>query len=180
LNDNVITDVEPGAFDDLILLEKLSLSRNLIKHLDSKIFSTLVNLEKLWVYQNQLKELDENLLEKNVKLTNIWFDDNKLTFVSSKLFNDKPNLMEVDLRNNTCVDGRFENTPALDKMRTSLDVECSTRSSSFLTVDDLYEQISKILAMQISFESNLNALSHDVLPQIQDLKRKTLAMSLET
>ncbi len=61
LQENQITNIENGAFRDLVSLERLKLNDNRLRTLHAGLFDGLGKLDELWIHNNPLTTLDAAL-----------------------------------------------------------------------------------------------------------------------
>ena len=124
LNNNKITKIEDGAFNNLIYLKQLYLNDNQITKIENGIFNELSNLEELYLNDNQITKIMPrsfrnlyslkilNLCNNNIttlnnqeffnlnSLKNLDLSNNKITDINSKAFYNMHKLQYLDLLNN--------------------------------------------------------------------------------
>jgi Leucine-rich repeat (LRR) protein len=95
-----LTELDPTTFQNLLHLEELDLSFNLIRVLDEKTFSGNKNLTVLRLSGNEIKSLSKETFKGLSKLTQLYFYNNYLRLIPEGLFQDLSSLRFVYLDNN--------------------------------------------------------------------------------
>ena len=98
-----IVDIDESHFENLNLLEDLTLDFNKLSDLHSGLFRGLINLKYLYLNGNQLTNLDVVLFHNLKKLKILFLTKNMLTTLPEGLFQDLSNLEELHLSNNNLV-----------------------------------------------------------------------------
>lgn len=104
-----LTIVRNYYFKDMRNLQRISLGGKQITTFESDAFKDLIKLEGLFLHENMIETLDDNLFATMVNLKEIYLHHNKIKFLSPKTFKISSNLklVEIDLRWNKCIDGRY-------------------------------------------------------------------------
>ncbi len=100
LNNNNITGLTPGIFQDLISLERLSLDHNKLNSLPIGVFRELKNLKLLGLSENQLTSLAPETFQGLTALRELSLYMNKLSVLASGAFQGLPNLISLHLFKN--------------------------------------------------------------------------------
>jgi Leucine-rich repeat (LRR) protein len=100
LNNNNITKIEVGIFNEFSNLEKLDLSNNHITKIDPKSLSNLSYLEELNLSTNQITTLTKNEFYGLNSLKNLDLSNNKITEINSLAFHKSHKLLYLNLLNN--------------------------------------------------------------------------------
>lgn len=108
-----IRTIDKNAFNGLENLKTLSLNYNLIKSFNEGTFEKLASLEFLSVSGNYLREIDPKLLASQYNLQTFALVENVIEVVDSKSLSRLPDLVEIDMEGNVCVDENFD-----DKIKT--------------------------------------------------------------
>ncbi|KAG5667985.1 hypothetical protein PVAND_015942 [Polypedilum vanderplanki] len=93
-------------FKNLIAL-RIRLGR--LKEIHKSDFEKLLKLKYLNLDLNDIEVLEENLFENNKMLEIIWFEGNQIKSIDSEVFNNLPNLKDLDLSGNICISDRLSN-----------------------------------------------------------------------
>ena len=121
---NLISDIIPGAFENMNSLEYLSFEINSLEHLDSDMFSGLVNL-------------------KHIDLSY-----NKIQYIHPDTFLGLPNIHKVILKANSALqiptNRNFVNSPSLSQLSIS---QCSVNSVSVET----FANVSALELLDLSY-----------------------------
>jgi hypothetical protein len=148
LQGNKIEFLNQKLFVKLGKLQKLYLSHNEIQFLPGKIFEPLRQIESLTFYENQITFLNENIFANNEKVKNISFSnnlmselpenlfaknrkigmvllhENNLKLISSSIFDDKYELLYLDLRR-TCENNVYDSNE-LPSLKNNLQKNCNS------------------------------------------------------
>lgn len=119
LSDSHISAVAPGAFNDLVKLKTLRLSRNKITHLPGALLDKTVLLEQLFL---DLTHLPKGLLGAQAKLERLLLHSNRLVSLDSGLLNSLDALTELQLHRNhirSITPGAFDRLPNLSALTLS-------------------------------------------------------------
>lgn len=95
-----IEEVDPSAFERLMLLIELDLSNNNIKKLDNMVFKANVKLRILYLSHNKLRQLGSNMFPNMTHLQRIHLDDNRLEVISEDTFGPTCPITHLSLENN--------------------------------------------------------------------------------
>lgn len=98
-----ITNVLPGAFENLPKLEILALLDNEIEHIPSGVFNRM-NLTTLYLQRNQIATMDATAFDDMPNLSKIKLNANKLTAWDPNWFHNSPSLTEILFRRNEIVE----------------------------------------------------------------------------
>lgn len=107
LSDNLLTVVKTGTFTDLMSLQNLILSQNRIDHIEEDAITNLTNLISLQLTCNSLSHLNNNSIRNLSSLTNLYLRDNRLQEVPTYFLSTMPFLTFLTLNKN--------NISAIDK-----------------------------------------------------------------
>lgn len=155
LRDNKIRNFHPGIFKNLVNIEFINLRGNEIEILDDKIFENLADLKLIFIYKNKLKGIPKALFKNNLKLEIIWLHENKIEIIDDNMFDHLLNLKTVDLRSNTCIDEKYNET-SLTKMKIELKTNCML-PNLVQTLENTVKDLQKAL--------------HDKTLEIKDLEK---------
>ena len=100
LNDNNLTELQPGVFDGLTNLERLSLYRNKLNGLHLKVFTGLDSLLYLDLRKNVISKVQPDQFLALTSLLELSLDDNQIVELPSGVFRGLTNLLEVDVDGN--------------------------------------------------------------------------------
>jgi Leucine-rich repeat (LRR) protein len=101
LENNSISSIELHSFSNLIKLETLILSLNILTYFnDTFIFSPLSSLKFLNLSSNQIEIIQSNLFDSLLKLETLDLSLNRIRFIHSFAFNDLLNLKNLHLEEN--------------------------------------------------------------------------------
>jgi len=101
LENNSISTIELHSFSNLIKLETLILSLNILTHFnDTFIFSPLSSLKFLNLSSNQIEIVQSNLFDSLFKLETLDLSWNRIRFIHSFAFNSLLNLRNLHLNEN--------------------------------------------------------------------------------
>jgi Leucine-rich repeat (LRR) protein len=180
IKDNKIHTIEEHAFEGLEKLVKLDLSNNLIKKLLPGLFVSQKELESLWLTGNQLETLEEttfnhnqnldilaldsnsirmlpeNLLQYNTVLNELRLTKNKLSKIPNNLFVNLSNLATVELSYNNIETIKFEHKTFLKNLRLAHTHIQEFNSSGITSLETLYLNNNKFLAIN---QVNLSGLT---------------------
>jgi Leucine-rich repeat (LRR) protein len=106
LEGNLIRSVNEKIFRDLTNLKFIRLHGNKLKNLGNSL-QHLVNLQEIYLARNNFQVFKGYEFATNKKLQIVSMTSNKIRKLSTRLFSDKNDLQEVDLRNNKCIDGHY-------------------------------------------------------------------------
>lgn len=115
LEANGIRTIDENAFNGLENLKSLSLNYNLIKKFHKSTFKHLRNLENLSVAGNYLLKFDTSIITEQSHLKTISLLGNVLEVINNATSLKKfPNLEEISMERNVCVDENFLQTTSTD------------------------------------------------------------------
>lgn len=100
LSDNLITQIPSDAFERTSKLKVLSLSKNKITMLDKNLFLNLLELEELLLDGNELREFPKNVLSQLSQLNIVDLSHNQLAHLDSSTFAQLKHLKWLDLSGN--------------------------------------------------------------------------------
>jgi Leucine-rich repeat (LRR) protein len=100
INDNLISDIDSGAFSSLQKLKKLKLTGNLLTVVKTGTFTDLMSLQYLILSQNQIVELQENTITNLTNLISLQLAYNSLLHLNSNSIRNLPSLTHLYLRDN--------------------------------------------------------------------------------
>lgn len=100
LDYNIISEVDLHAFNGLVSLKQLSMSRNSIAGLHPATFADVTQLQKMQLSHNNLKHVHPDLLMKNRQLQLFHVGNNRITILPSDLFKHNNKLAEVYVNDN--------------------------------------------------------------------------------
>ncbi|KAL7048091.1 hypothetical protein ACKWTF_003208 [Chironomus riparius] len=119
LNENLLVDI--CFIDSITSLWMVDFTANQIEHLQSDAFEHLTELRNVSLQINKLTSFDANYFANNKKLEFIWIDNNQFKSINPLNFEDKKNLIYVDLRGNKCINDYYRN---FTEMRIQIDEKC--------------------------------------------------------
>jgi hypothetical protein len=109
--------IEPGAFNGLILLVRLSMNNNMIREIEPRTFENLTNLERLYLIHNEIEKLGPDAFFGLTSLRDIWLSENKIQYLHPDLFLNVSNLSLLHLDKNSMLkiptDHQLINSPSL-------------------------------------------------------------------
>lgn len=94
-----ITNLLPGAFENVPKLEVLALLDNEIEHVPSGVFNHL-NLTTLYLQRNQISTIDSGAFDDMPRLYKIKLNSNKITIWNPDWFHNSPSITEILFRRN--------------------------------------------------------------------------------
>ncbi|EGD83673.1 TKL protein kinase [Salpingoeca rosetta] len=100
LGENLISEIESRAFDDLTQLQVLTLFANEISTIHFDLFHRLMSLTKLQLHQNPITELDAHVFAGLPKLDHLSLEDMLLTSLPATLFRKNTRLTVLNLAGN--------------------------------------------------------------------------------
>jgi hypothetical protein len=100
LDNNLIENVDSGAFDGLISLKILSLGNNFIARLAPNTFHGLISLKDLRLRRNYLRTLDQKLFHNLKSLTNLGLNYNEVEEIVPNIFSDLQSLVRLKINGN--------------------------------------------------------------------------------
>ncbi len=103
LSQNVIEDIQVGAFVDQSKLTHLYLGKNRLKNLGVGTFDPLENIQKIDLQGNQISVLENETFVKNSYLREVNLKFNKIFAMGSNAFSWE-NLDKLQLKENICMD----------------------------------------------------------------------------
>ncbi|XP_054837526.1 leucine-rich repeat and immunoglobulin-like domain-containing nogo receptor-interacting protein 3 [Eublepharis macularius] len=96
-SENIITNVEPGAFSNLLNLQTLRLRGNQLKLIPLGVFNKLSNLTLLDISENKLVILLDYTFQDLRNLKNLEVGDNDLVYISRKAFSGLVGLQQLTI-----------------------------------------------------------------------------------
>jgi Leucine-rich repeat (LRR) protein len=99
LEQNQIETID-GSFDDLVKLENLDLSRNLIKTITNDSFKDLISLSSLNLNENRIIFIEEQAFRNLSKISRLDINENQLTIIQDSHFKHLKSLHLFDLNGN--------------------------------------------------------------------------------
>ena len=105
LDHNKISNIQPFAFDGLVMLNYLDLRSNLLSDLGTNSLANLPNLERLYLVTNKIRTVAENAFNGTSSLTFVNFQSNDLTAIPP--LGHQPHLSHIILEGNDIVDATF-------------------------------------------------------------------------
>jgi Leucine-rich repeat (LRR) protein len=106
LEGNLIQNINEKTFRDLTNLKFIRLHGNKLKNIGNSL-QHLVNLQEIYLARNNLQVFKGDEFATNKKVQIVSMTSNNIRKLSTRLFSDKNDLQEVDLRDNTCIDGHY-------------------------------------------------------------------------
>ncbi|XP_063152767.1 leucine-rich repeat and immunoglobulin-like domain-containing nogo receptor-interacting protein 2 [Candoia aspera] len=97
LSDNIVANVEPGAFNSLFNLRSLRLKGNRLKLVPLGVFTGLSNLTKLDISENKIVILLDYMFQDLHNLKSLEVGDNDLVYISHRAFNGLLSLEHLTL-----------------------------------------------------------------------------------
>uniref|UniRef100_A0A665WCW7 Slit homolog 3 (Drosophila) n=1 Tax=Echeneis naucrates TaxID=173247 RepID=A0A665WCW7_ECHNA len=100
LEDNQISVIERGAFQDLRLLERLDLSENQIQAVPRKAFRGITNVKNLQLDSNHISCIEDGAFRALRDLEILTLNNNNITLIPLSSFNHMPKLRTLRLHSN--------------------------------------------------------------------------------
>uniref|UniRef100_A0A669EG50 Slit homolog 3 (Drosophila) n=1 Tax=Oreochromis niloticus TaxID=8128 RepID=A0A669EG50_ORENI len=100
LEDNQITVIERGAFQDLRLLERLDLSENQIQAVPRKAFRGITGVKNLQLDSNHISCIEDGAFRALRDLEILTLNNNNITLIPLSSFNHMPKLRTLRLHSN--------------------------------------------------------------------------------
>uniref|UniRef100_A0A670JMM6 Leucine rich repeat and Ig domain containing 2 n=2 Tax=Podarcis muralis TaxID=64176 RepID=A0A670JMM6_PODMU len=97
LSDNIVANVEPGAFNNLFNLRSLRLKGNRLKLVPLGVFTGLSNLTKLDISENKIVILLDYMFQDLHNLKSLEVGDNDLVYISHRAFSGLLSLEQLTL-----------------------------------------------------------------------------------
>ncbi|CAG9819765.1 unnamed protein product [Phaedon cochleariae] len=99
LEDNNMTDIEPGAFYNLTHLYLFKMRYNYIKTIRDGVFNGLP-LKELCLTNNSIEIIHPNAFDNMPNLTILFLNENKITTLSNEWFKNTPKVVSLNLEKN--------------------------------------------------------------------------------
>jgi Leucine-rich repeat (LRR) protein len=163
-----VTKISEEAFEKLVNVEDLSLSRNELVTLPENVFQHNVNLKEIKLEKNRLNHLEPNTLKYNTKLEKIDLSHNKLRSIDENLFATLINLEAVELGYNkleTLFANIFTNNPSLGSISLSRNKIKSLSPDTFKNQEKL---VILYFKKNICFSDNILGAELDLLKPCYD------------
>ena len=100
LDDNLIEDIEPFAFEGLPYIRGLNMSRNNLKIMKPNMFRALTGLKKLCIMNSQLEYIETDAFRDLDALNELNLSNNTLRDIKNNVFIDLPTLEILNLFGN--------------------------------------------------------------------------------
>ncbi|XP_061832767.1 slit homolog 3 protein isoform X2 [Nerophis lumbriciformis] len=100
LEDNQVSVIERGAFQDLRLLERLRLNRNKLTLLPELLFQSNPKLGRLDLSENQIQAVPRKAFRGITNVKNLTLNNNNITLIPLSSFNHMPKLRTLRLHSN--------------------------------------------------------------------------------
>eukprot|EP00058_Branchiostoma_floridae_P002670 XP_002588158.1 hypothetical protein BRAFLDRAFT_68796 [Branchiostoma floridae] len=100
LQDNQISRIQPGAFANLIQLQKLWLDKNEISEIQADAFKNLIRLSALSLNDNKIKNIQDETFANVPQLSMLKLDHNQIMMIQPGLFTSLINLWWIYLNHN--------------------------------------------------------------------------------
>jgi hypothetical protein len=127
LDHNEIERLTADVFRGLFKLDILKLSFNKIQYLPLYLFHDLENLKALELNDNMIEVISAGQFVTNKQLTHIYLHNNAISIIDDGAFDDiLTTLEEINLKHNTCVNGRVLDNETKDLTKL---IECCSTSS---------------------------------------------------
>ncbi|XP_053573317.1 leucine-rich repeat and immunoglobulin-like domain-containing nogo receptor-interacting protein 1 [Bombina bombina] len=97
LSENIVSTIEPGAFNGLFNLRSLGLRNNRLKLIPLGVFTGLSNLTKLDISENKIVILLDDMFQDLYNLKSLEVGDNDLVYISHRAFRGLNSLEELSL-----------------------------------------------------------------------------------
>lgn len=107
LRGRYIKTLHEATFTGLSSLRYMFLNQNAIRELPVNVFRPLTSLELLALTDNQIESIDARLFEANSRLFKMRIARNGLNAIDRNILNVLPNLMDLLLIGNRCVNENF-------------------------------------------------------------------------
>ncbi|XP_061397363.1 uncharacterized protein LOC133333044 [Musca vetustissima] len=173
LSHNEITAIDNAAFKKYNHLRYLNLSHNAIQNLDLDSFSHLKRLEQLDLSYNRLEYLDDRLFERNRHLVELNLEGNKFMSISNKPLLRSSSLRILSLRNSQLSfiqPTLFDELPNLTEVDVSENLLNTWRVEDFVTLRHL---------AQLKLSQNVFKCDVEIQKKIADLKAQKLGIQIE-
>lgn len=115
--------IEQDAFQDLIQLVDVDLSKNRIDYIHPQTFSILSNLEKLSLNDNNLIAVEMDTFNSNRKLNYLNLRNNKFAFIAPQAFEGLYGLRELYFAGNACITNDYK-PPRVPTLRLIFTQQC--------------------------------------------------------
>lgn len=99
LEDNNITDIEPGAFRNLTWLYLVKIRNNNIRFIRAGVFSDLP-IKELCLMNNSIEIIDPSAFDNMPNLGILALNENKITKISNDWFKESPRISNINLERN--------------------------------------------------------------------------------
>lgn len=145
LRDSNLQLLNPKWFENLQLLEKLTIRKNPITEIPLQIFSPLVNLEELYLSENKIRVLNSDSFNGLEKLRKLYLTGNEIIELPRSVFVPLRNLEILNLDKNNLTEihsdsfGEFKDS-----------AELFFRSNDITSIDEKF--IDKTAAIQINMD----------------------------
>ena len=100
LNNNSLTELPEGIFDDLVNLSVLHLFGNRLQSLRSDLFDHNFRLTTLQLQNNSLRDLPSGLFDNNVNMVSLPLHSNSIRELRTGIFDNLKNLTSLELQSN--------------------------------------------------------------------------------
>lgn len=169
LDDQSITTLQAGDFDNLTNLATLHLRTNQLSSLPEGIFGNLTNLNRLDLDDNQLSSLPEGIFDNLTNLTKLDLQINQLPSLPGGIFDNLTHLTWLRLNDN-----QFSSLPAdLFGNLTNL-THLRIRNNALGSLpDSLFFQLTNLTLLDLS-GNQLSSLPKGIFDQLTNLTRLEL------
>ena len=171
LYDSGVTSLKAGDFDDLLLLEILSLRENGLTSLPDGIFSDdLTNLRHLNLNDNGLTSLPEGVFDNLAGLRSLELSSNRLEEMQEGVFDNLTNLTSISLESNEIgelPDGVFDNLSSL----TSLGLSYNGIEQ---LPDGIFDGLTALQHLDLDY-NDIDELPDDIFDSVSDLRLLSLS-----
>ncbi|XP_078663923.1 uncharacterized protein LOC144907026 [Branchiostoma floridae x Branchiostoma belcheri] len=160
-----LTEVKKGLFKDLKNLEELDLDNNQISDIETGSFEDLSNLRLLFLYRNAMEKLQSGLFKGMTNLLQIYLSSNNITTVEDGAFEGLENLQLIQLHKNQIEeigDGAFKGLPTL------IDLDLHLNNLSTIPGKAI-SSLSNLKRVQL-FENRITMVKEDDFKDLENLQ----------
>ena len=144
LDENLIEDIRPGAFEHLPKLEYISLYHNRLTELRVDMFRGLSKLRGIHLYVNKIAAIEDDTFANFAHMKTLSLEDNELPEIRPGMFVGLDNLQFLNLRNNRIASlpaGVFSSMPKLYELDLGENQLTEVTGAMFEGLDELQSLI---------------------------------------
>lgn len=150
-------------------LEAIQIYRTGLKRITKNDLKPFTKLRAFRICHSNIETLEKDLFIYNNQLEVIWLDNNKITHIDGNLLNSLPNLRDIDLRVNYCIDINAVTRGDVARVAIYFRSQCQDSDRVLMgKLEILVEQLSQLEAMR----TELNKMSEH--RNVIDTKLETL------